>query len=172
MELTFAIDAAPPAAGATPEFTRGNHKGQFHEFTGKLTSKVNYNYRSRSQWLQLPNPTACRRRPRTTASSKTSKPRSTTLRKPFSLDLVQSQVPFKPLDSDSLHWPYCAILDYILGHQIITSYAYLRLYGTFNFIDDFGKAELQGRGRPHPQRDRSQGPETFFFFITLEPRVE
>ena len=46
---------------ATPELTRGNRKGQNHEFAGKLTSKVDSKYLSRSQWLQLPNPTARRR---------------------------------------------------------------------------------------------------------------
>ena len=35
--------------------TRGNRESQFHESTGELTSKVNYHYLSRSQWLQLPN---------------------------------------------------------------------------------------------------------------------
>ena len=39
----------------TPELTRGNRESQFHEFLGGSTSKVNSNYRSRSQWLQLPN---------------------------------------------------------------------------------------------------------------------
>ena len=40
---------------------RGKRNSQFHEFTGKVTSKVNSHYLSRSQWLQLPNPTAHRR---------------------------------------------------------------------------------------------------------------
>ena len=38
-----------------------NRKSQFHEQTGELTSKVNFQYLSRNQWLQLPNPTARRR---------------------------------------------------------------------------------------------------------------
>ena len=37
------------------------HESQFHEVTRELTSKVNSHYLSRSQWLQLPNPTARRR---------------------------------------------------------------------------------------------------------------
>ena len=45
----------------TPELTRDNRKSQFHEFAWKFTPKVDFNYPSRSQWLQLPNPTACRR---------------------------------------------------------------------------------------------------------------
>ena len=45
----------------TPEMTRGNRKSQFHEFTGELTSKVNFHYFSRSQWLHLPNPADRRR---------------------------------------------------------------------------------------------------------------
>jgi hypothetical protein len=40
---------------------RGNRKSQFHKFKGELTSKVNSHHLSRSQWLQLPNPNACRR---------------------------------------------------------------------------------------------------------------
>ena len=35
---------------STLELTRGNRQGQFHEFTGQLTSKVNSSYHSRSQW--------------------------------------------------------------------------------------------------------------------------
>ena len=34
---------------ATPELTRGNRKSQNQEFAGQLASKVNSNYRSRSQ---------------------------------------------------------------------------------------------------------------------------
>ena len=49
------------ASLAIPDPTRGNHKSQFHELTGELTSKVTSHYLSRSQWLQLPNPTARRR---------------------------------------------------------------------------------------------------------------
>jgi hypothetical protein len=45
---------------STPELTRGNHKCRFHESIGELTSKVNSQYLSNSQWLQLPNPTARR----------------------------------------------------------------------------------------------------------------
>ena len=45
----------------TPDPTRGNRQGQFHEFTGDLTSNVNSHYLSRSQWLQLSNPIARRR---------------------------------------------------------------------------------------------------------------
>ena len=40
------------------ELTRGHRKSQFHKFTGELTSKVDSHYLSRSQWLQLPYPTA------------------------------------------------------------------------------------------------------------------
>ena len=45
----------------TQELTRSNRKSQFHGFTGKLMSKVNSRYLSRSQWLQLPNSTACQK---------------------------------------------------------------------------------------------------------------
>ena len=47
--------------GTTPDPTRGNRGSQFHELTGELTSKVCSNYRSRSQRLQLSNPTVRRR---------------------------------------------------------------------------------------------------------------
>jgi len=59
MGAVLALPSPPPHP--TPELTRGNRKSPFHEFTTELTSKVNSHYRSRSQWLQLPNPTACRR---------------------------------------------------------------------------------------------------------------
>jgi len=48
-------------AEITPDPTRGKRKSQSHELTRELTSKVNSHYLSRSQWLQLPNPTARRR---------------------------------------------------------------------------------------------------------------
>ena len=55
-------DRAPVSAQrSTPELTRDNCKSQSHEFTRELTSKVNSHYLSRSQWLQLPNPSAVRR---------------------------------------------------------------------------------------------------------------
>ena len=65
LNLTF-ISAAPPSPSACPshatlELTRGHRKSQFYESTGELTSKVNSHFLSRSQWLQLPNPTSRRR---------------------------------------------------------------------------------------------------------------
>ena len=52
-----------PRYHSTPDVTHGNRKSRFHEFAGELTeltSKVKSHYLSRSQWLQLPNPTAPR----------------------------------------------------------------------------------------------------------------
>ena len=45
----------------TTELTQCNRKSHLHELTGELTSIVNSHHLSRSQWLQLPNPTARRR---------------------------------------------------------------------------------------------------------------
>jgi len=47
--------------GNLPRVDAMQSQSQFHEFTGELTSKVNSHYLSRSEWLQLPNPTARRR---------------------------------------------------------------------------------------------------------------
>ena len=52
------IGLPPPA---TPQLTRGNRKSQFHDCTGKSTSKVNFHHLSRNQWLKMPNSTARRR---------------------------------------------------------------------------------------------------------------
>ena len=54
-------DEGVGVGGSTPELTRGNRKSQFYEFTGELMSEVNFNFLSRSQWLQQPNSTARRR---------------------------------------------------------------------------------------------------------------
>ena len=55
------LDGSGAVHTATPELTRDNRKSQFHEFTGKLTSNVNFIYLSRDLWLQLPNLIARRR---------------------------------------------------------------------------------------------------------------
>ena len=54
----FTSSACSLICTATPELTRGNRKSLSYEFTWELTSKVVSHYRSRSQWLQLPNPNA------------------------------------------------------------------------------------------------------------------
>ena len=59
--LRGAFRAALVKPHTTPDPMRGNRKSQRHQFTGELTSKVHSRHLLRSQWLQLPNPTARRR---------------------------------------------------------------------------------------------------------------
>ena len=56
-QLRVRVDLSSPSTGTH----RRVRKSQFHEFTGESMSKVNSHYLPRSQWLQLPNPTARRR---------------------------------------------------------------------------------------------------------------
>jgi hypothetical protein len=53
VRLAGVLSPCPLVSHSTTELTRGNRKSQFHEFTGKLTSNVDFYYLSRSQWLQL-----------------------------------------------------------------------------------------------------------------------